>query len=140
MLPARPRVACGWAAVGLSVPSLGSDPAPAASSITTARSLTVTIPRAIIPLSADELAALLQQPPDLGPLRDPSRLASCLGGLGYPTLTTVHGARPVEMNGRPAVVLLLPAEVPGVFDALAVAPHCSMAHTGLVADTTVTRP
>lgn len=127
-------------AIAVAVPTLLSDPAPAASYLTTARSLTVTIPRAVIPLTDEELVALLQQPPDLGRLQSPARLASCLSGLGYPTTTEVHGARPVEINGRPAVVLLLAADHPGVLNALAVAPQCSVAHTGLVADTTVTRP
>lgn len=133
-------VAAITAAIAVAVPTLRGDPAPAASSLTTARSLTVTVPRAVIPLSGDELGALLRQPPDLGPLQAPSRLASCLSGLGYPTDTTVLGARPVEINGRPAVVLVLPDDAPGLLAALAVAPHCSGAHTGLVADTTVTRP
>lgn len=127
-------------AIGVSVPTLLSDAAPAAGTLTTARSLTVGVPRAVIPLSGAELGALLHQPPDLGSLRDPSRLASCLSGLGYPITTAVQGARPVEINGRPAVVLLLESEQPGVVNALAVAPQCSVAHTGLFADTTVTRP
>lgn len=126
-------------AVAVAVPSLGGDPAPAAGTVVTARSLTVTVPQNRVPLSADELAALLRAPAQLGPLAAPARLSSCLDGLGYGSGTAVLGARPVEINGRPAVVLLLPADDPAVVAALAVSSRCSAADTGLLAETTVGR-
>ena len=67
----------------------------------------------VIPLSAAEIIGLLGRAPDYGPLDDPSRRASCLGGLGYPASTQVLGARPIEINARPGVLLVLPADTPG---------------------------
>ncbi|EUA29404.1 hypothetical protein I548_2591 [Mycobacterium intracellulare] len=59
-----------------------------------------------VPLSADEILGLLDRAPDFGSsggtLSDPARRASCLTGLGYPAATQVLGARPVEVNARPA--------------------------------------
>ena len=127
------------AAVAIAVPTLQGGSAPAASTLTTARSLTVTVPQAAVPLTEAELTALLQQPVDLGELHVPARLGSCLGGLGYPTSTQVLGAQTVEINGRPAVVLLIAADDPGLLNAFAVSPHCSGADTGLLADTVVPR-
>ncbi|AQA03057.1 hypothetical protein BVC93_12135 [Mycobacterium sp. MS1601] len=126
-------------AVVVAVRAFSGDPAPAADTLVTARSLTVTIPQHVVPLTADELADLQTQPPDLGVLAQPARLSSCLAGLGYPSATEVLGARPVEINGRPAVVLLLAADDPALVTALAVTPQCSVANTGLLADTTVPR-
>jgi hypothetical protein len=50
------------------------------------------------------------------------------------------GARPVQIAGRPAVLLVLPADTPGSITALAVAPTCSSVDTGLLADRHVDRP
>ncbi|MGB6208322.1 MAG: hypothetical protein WBF82_15335, partial [Mycobacterium sp.] len=61
-------------------------------------------------------------------------------GLGYPADTRVLGARPVEISGHTAVVLLLPGGAPGTVAALAVPPTCSSANTGLLADRIVNRP
>ena len=133
-------VAAIVAAVAVAVPTLRSGPAPAAESLTTARSLTVTIPPAVIPLSDDELTALLDRPAHLGPLQDPGRLGSCLGALGYPTATVILGAETVEINGRSAVVLLVAAEDQRVVNVVAVAAQCSAADTGLLADTVIPRP
>lgn len=128
------------AAVAVAVPTLLRDPvAPTTGTLTTARSLTVTIPAAVIPLTEAELLAMLDSPPQLGPLQDPARLTSCLDGLGYPDAGYLLGARPVEINHRPAVVLLLRDDDTMVINALAVSPQCTAAHTGLLADTTVTR-
>ncbi|MGC1155965.1 MAG: hypothetical protein WA925_28795, partial [Mycobacterium sp.] len=77
---------------------------------------------------------------DFGPLADPQRRASCLTGLGYPADARVLGARPVEIAGRPAVLLLLPGDAAGALTALAVAPTCSAVETGLSADRIVHRP
>lgn len=94
---------------------------------------------ATIGLSDLEIAALLDQPADFGPLGDPGRRASCLAGLGYPASTRVLGARPMQVAGRPAVLLVLPGEQPDTVVALAVAATCSSADTGLLADTAVPR-
>jgi len=126
-------------AVAVAVPSLRGDPAPAAGTVVTARSLTVTVPQNRVPLSEDELTALLRSPAELGPLGAAARLSSCLDGLGYGSGTAVLGARPVEINGRPAVVLLLQADDPAAVAALAVSPQCSAADTGLIAETSVRR-
>ncbi|PQM51505.1 hypothetical protein C5U48_14750 [Mycolicibacter virginiensis] len=97
-------------------------------------------PTAVLPLSDPEILELLDRRPDYGPLTDPARRAGCLAGLGYPASTHVLGAREVTINGHPGVVLLLPGTPEGTIIALAVAPHCSSADTGLLADTTVRRP
>ncbi len=91
-------------------------------------------------MSDQQILALLDNQPDFGPLADPQRRVSCLAGLGYPSDARVLGARPVQIAGRPAVVLLLPADTPGTVTALAVAPNCSAVDTGLLADRIVNRP
>ena len=83
---------------------------------------------------------MLSQSPDYGPLADPQLRASCLSGLGYSAATQVLGARPVDMKGRPGLLMLLPADTPGKVLALVDAPDCTSSHTGLLADTLVTRP
>ena len=95
---------------------------------------------ATIPLSDQQILALLDREPDFGALTDPHRRASCLTGLGYPADARVLGARPVDIGGRPAVLLLLPGDTPGAVSALAVAPTCSSVDTGLSADRIVHRP
>ena len=97
-------------------------------------------PPAVIPLSDSQLAALLGRAPDLGPLADPRRRSSCLGGLGYPGSVDELGGAQVEIRGAPAVVLLLPGDTADVVAVLAVRPNCSAADTGLVADTSIRRP
>ncbi len=106
----------------------------------TAESITVSRPPRDIPLSDPQLVALLSRSPDYGPLADPQRRASCLDGLGYSAMTRVLGAQPVDMYGQPAVLMLLPGETPTRVVALVVEPDCSSAHTGLLANTVVTRP
>jgi hypothetical protein len=44
------------------------------------------------------------------------------------------------MHGRPGVLMLMPGDTPHAIVALVVEPNCSSAHTGLLADTLVTRP
>jgi hypothetical protein len=106
----------------------------------TAELITVSRPTAVIPLSDAELKGLLSRPPDLGPLADPQRRDSCLNGLGYAAGTKVLGAVPIDMDGRPAMVLLLPGATPRAMVAKVVEPNCNAAHTRLLADTAVTRP
>jgi hypothetical protein len=102
--------------------------------------ITVSRPPLTIPLSDQQLLALLDRQPDFGPLTDPQRRASCLAGLGYPADARVLGARPIEIAGHPAVLLLLPGDAPDAVKALAVAPACSAVDTGLSADRIVHRP
>lgn len=100
----------------------------------------ITVDRsADIPLPEPQLIGLLSQAPDYGPLADPQRRGSCLSGLGYPPGTTVLGARPLDMHGQPAVLMLLPGETPEAVVAVVVEPGCNGAHTGLLAKSFVTR-
>ncbi|HJT94337.1 MAG TPA: hypothetical protein VJ777_20765 [Mycobacterium sp.] len=119
---------------------LTRDPAPRLSAGPTAESITVSRPPPAIPLSDSQIVGLLSVSPDYGPLTDPQRRASCLAGLGYSDQTKVLGARTLDMFGRPAVLMLVPGETPTTVLALVVEPNCSRAHTGLLADTVVTRP
>jgi hypothetical protein len=127
-------------AVWLGTQALMTAPPSTPSRPTTINRITVSRPPATIPLSDQQILAVLADRPDFGALADPHRRASCLTGLGYPADARVLGARPVEIGGRPAVLLLLPADVPGAVSALAVAPTCSSVDTGLSADRIVRRP
>jgi hypothetical protein len=120
--------------------TLMRDPAPTWSTGPTAESITVSRPATVLPLSNPQIVGLLSERPDYGPLADPPRRAACLAGLGYPADTAVLGARPVEMRGRPAVLMVLPADTPGKALALVVEQDCNAAHSGLLANTLVTRP
>ncbi len=113
------------AAVWLGTTALITAPAPTPSRPTTAEHITVSRPPMTIPLSDQQILALLDHEPDFGPLADPQRRTSCLAGLGYPADARVLGARPVEIAGRPAILLVLPGDTPGAVTALAVAPTCS---------------
>jgi hypothetical protein len=106
----------------------------------TAKSITVSRAATNLPLSNPQIVGLLSHSPDYGALTDPQQRASCLSGLGYSAATAVLGARPVDMHGRPAVLMVLPADTPGMVLALVVEPDCNSAHSGLLADTLVTRP
>ena len=122
---------------GIGTAALLRSPGPTRSAVTSAHTITVG---PTVPLSGRELAALVDRSPDFGPLADPKRRAACLSGLGYPGSVQVLGAEPLHVDGRPAIVLVLPGERPGDLVALAVAPSCSAVDTGLIADTTVRRP
>ena len=126
------------AAAAVGTAALVRSPAPGSDAVTPARKITVTTPT--MPLSGSELVGLLDRSPDLGPLGDPARRASCLAGLGYPASTPVLGSRQVRMAGRDAVILVLAADAPRELTAVAVPGTCSAADTGLLADTTVRRP
>jgi hypothetical protein len=115
------------------------DPVPTRSSGPTAKSIIVSPSPRVVPLPDPEIVGLLSRTPEYGPLADPQRRASCLDGLGYPA-AQVLGARPVDMFGRPAVLLVLPGDIPKTVVALVVEPSCSSAHTGLLANRVVTRP
>jgi hypothetical protein len=105
-----------------------------------AQQITVQRPPPTIGLSAQQIAGLLHQRPDYGPLSDPWRRASCLNGLGYPSAAPVLGAQPVQIDDRPAVLLVLAADDPRSVVALVVPSDCSSVHTGLIADTQIARP
>ncbi|MGZ5378443.1 MAG: hypothetical protein ACXWD8_10605 [Mycobacterium sp.] len=134
-------VGLGAVAAGVIVGALmlGRDPAPTYPAGPTAEQITVARPATDIPLPDPQIVELLAQPPDYGPLTDPRRRASCLDGLGYGPGTIVLGARPLEMHGRPAMLLLLPGETAEAVVAVVVEPGCSGAHTGLLAKSVVTR-
>ncbi|OBK50822.1 hypothetical protein [Mycobacterium sp. 1081908.1] len=127
------------AAIGVGTVALISAPEPAPSTPATAEHITVSTPPMTIPLSQAEILGLLNLSPDYGPLGDPARRASCLSGLGYPASTQVLGARPVDINARPGVLLVLPGDTPENLAVFAVAPNCSAADTGLLANTQVPR-
>ncbi|MGE2692590.1 hypothetical protein [Mycolicibacterium pulveris] len=126
-------VVIGVAMLSADDPPAQRDPGP------TARSITVTPPRHNMPLSDAEIVALRDRPPDYGPLTDAQQRASCLAGLGYPAVTPL-GARPVDIAGRPAVLLLLPGGTADGLVAVAVAPDCTAAQPGLLAHTVLARP
>jgi hypothetical protein len=127
-------------AVGLGTTQLVRGPGPGPAAGPTADRITISAPTADGPLADPQIAGLLGRRPDYGPLADPQRRASCLGGLGYAASTKVLGARPIDMNGRPGVLLVLPGDTARALIALVVAPNCSSADTGLFADTVVARP
>src|ERR1700689_952290 len=127
-------------AASMGTRALITTPASTTSRPTTIEHITVSRPPQTIPLSDQQILALLDHEPDFGPLTDPRRRASCLSGLGYPANARVLGARPLEIAGHPAVLLLLAGDAPGDVKAVAVAPTCSAANTGLSADRIVTRP
>ena len=140
MVFAAVGLTAGAVAAWLGVSALIAQPAPMPSRPTTVERITVSRPPPVIPLSDQQIVALLDRQPDFGPLGDPRRRASCLAGLGYPANTRVLGARPVDIAGHPAVLLVLPGDAPEALAALAVAPTCSSANTGLSADRTLHRP
>lgn len=130
------------AAIGLGTAALVNAPAPVPSTQITAEHITVSgafAPPTAIPLSRAQLLGLLDRNPDYGPLNDPVRRASCLSGLGYPALTRVLGAQPIDINTRRGVVLVLPGETPDSLTVIAVALNCSAADTGLLVSSQIPR-
>lgn len=132
------------AAIGFGTVALLHTPEPAPSTPDDVQHITLSTPPMEIPLSPNEILGLLDRAPDFGSsgaaLNDPARRASCLTGLGYPAGTQVLGARPVQINARPGVVLVIPGDSPHVLAVYAVSPNCSAADTGLLANTQVPRP
>jgi hypothetical protein len=92
-----------------------------------------------MPMSDQNILALLNRPPQLGPLADPQRIASCRQGLGYSSTTPVLGATTLN-DGGPRVLLLLPATDPKSVMALLVGADCRATDAGLLADAELTRP
>lgn len=128
------------AAIGFGTVALLHAPQPAPDTPGDIQHITLSTPPMAIPLSPNEILGLLDRSPDYGPLGDPARRASCLTGLGFPASTQVLGARPVEINARPGIVLVIPGDSPHVLAVYAVSPNCSAADTGLLANTQVPRP
>jgi hypothetical protein len=112
----------------------GSSTAPAASSSPVAHASDG------LPVTDEQLLALLHRPTDLGILNDPKRLVSCLGALGYPPSSRVLGAQSLAVRGTPGVLMLLPGDAPGRINAVVVDPNCSSVDTGLLASRAVGDP
>lgn len=93
------------------------------------------LPQATFPLSDTQLHAALTTPPDLGPLADPARRAACLAGLGYGDDLQILGGRPIDVSGRPGVLMLLPGGTRDQVTAVVVATSCNGTHAGLLAKT-----
>jgi hypothetical protein len=136
------------AAIAMGTVALVNAPETAPSTPATAEHITVSSPPMVIPLSQAQILGLLDLRPDYGPVggplaspfNDPLRRASCLSGLGYPAATQVLGARPIEINARPGVLLVLPGDAPNNLAVFAVGLNCNAADTGLLANTQVPRP
>ena len=133
-------VAAVIAGIGVGTAALLARPAPKPSAPITVQHITVPPRATVIPLPPPQILGLLDRVPDYGALSDTALRESCLQGLGYPASTRVLGAQPIEVNGLPAVLLVLPGDTPDALVAVAVAPTCSSADTGLQADTVVRRP
>lgn len=103
----------------------------------TASQITVSTPA--FPLTEDELRAVLAAPPNLGPLADPQRRASCLAGLGYAPGRDALGGRPVEVRGRAGVLILLPGDTAEDVAAIVVEPGCGGSDAVLLAGTSFRR-
>jgi hypothetical protein len=113
------------------------------STMTSLGQITVSPPRGEIGLSEPQILGLLSAPPDLGPLTDPTRRTGCLTALGRPSGVPVLGARPLEVAGRPGVLVLVPAGAPATPDtlvALVLPADCDAEHAGTLAQTVVKRP
>lgn len=137
LIAAGAGVVAVLAAIGLGTAALLKSSGPSTSTLTSASLITVT---PTMPISSRELNALISRNPDFGPLTDPKRRAACLSALGYPGSVQVLGARTLEVDGRPAIVLVLPGDQPDLLIGVTVAANCSAVDTGLIADTTVRRP
>src|SRR5690349_2468275 len=127
-------------AIGFGTVALLRAPEPVPDTPGDVQHITLSTPPMEVPLSQSEIFGLLDHSPDYGTLNDPARRASCLTGLGYPASTQILGARPVEINARPGVVLVVPGDSPHTLAVFAVSPKCSAADTGLLASTQVPRP
>jgi hypothetical protein len=112
-----------------------SEPGGARAPGTSARHLTAR--SSAMPLTDAQILALLQRPPDLGPLVDPQH---CLKSLDHGAGARILGAAPVALGTRAAVLLVLPATDPSSVVAVVVAPDCPSAGTGVLARTELARP
>ena len=132
-------VGAALAAAGVGTVMLLHTPTHTSAANPTAERITVSKPPGL-PMSDPEVLDLLGKPPDLGPLADPQRRASCLSGLGYPTSASVLGARPLAVGAVSGVLVLLPGDAPRAVNAVVVGLDCSSVNTGLLAKRVVIRP
>jgi hypothetical protein len=143
---ARFRVGAAVIGVGAALASAGvgtvmllHTPARTPTRSPTAERITVSKPLGL-PMSDPEVLDLLGKPPDLGPLAEPQREASCLSGLGYPTSASLLGARPLAVGAVSGVLVLLPGDAPRAVNAFVVGLKCNSADTELLARRVVIRP
>src|SRR5699024_7803189 len=61
---------------------------------------------------APEQMLRMRESADAGPFADPARLAACLAANDLPAHARVLGAGPVEVDGVPATLLLMPGPHP----------------------------
>jgi hypothetical protein len=132
-------VGAALAAAGVGTVMLLDTPDRTPTADPTAERITVSKPLGI-PMSDSGVLALLDTPPDLGPLADPQRRASCLRGLGYQASAPVLGARPLAVGSVSGVLLLLPSDTPRAVNAVVVGLDCSSVDTGKLAQRVVIRP
>lgn len=132
-------VGAALAAAGVGTVMLLHTPAHTSAANPTAERITVSRQLGL-PMSDPEVLDLLDKPPDLGPLANPQRRASCLRGLGYPTSASVLGARPLTVGAVSGVLVLLPGDAPRAVNAVVVGLNCSSVDTGLLAKRVVIRP
>ena len=104
---------------------------------------TLAVDDVSLSVGAGEILALLTRPADLGALADPQRWSACLGGLKRDPATPVLGATPVTVNGRSAVLVVLPTGESGQVDsvtAVVLNAGCGAADTRPLAEKTLHRP
>jgi hypothetical protein len=93
------------------------------------------------PVEAVELAAgeaVAAGTFDVGPLADPARLAGCLRAADVPDAVPL-GGRPVLIDDRPGILLVLPTGTLGHLRIVVVDPGCGPDAATVLADTTVGR-
>jgi hypothetical protein len=92
----------------------------------------VTVPQdRPLTLTREQLRTTLPTGRDFGELADPATRSACLVRLGVPGREPLAG-RPVLLDGRPGVLLVLPTDRPGRLRVLVVGPTCA----DTLADTT----
>ena len=133
-------IGAALAAAGIGTAMLQHAPAPRAAAGPTAERITVSKPSDGIPLTDPRILDLLGQPPDLGPLADPQRRASCLAVSAIRRPRPSSAREPVAVGGRSGVLVLLAGDAPRTVNAVVVGLNCSSVDTGLLAKRVVTRP
>lgn len=127
----------GVLGLGLGGAALSSDDQPddagfSRANGTSARHITARPAR--LPMTDAQIVALLERPPDVGPLADPR---ACLDALGA---SRILGAAPVSQAGPPAVLLVLPGADPSSLVAVVVAPDCPASGSAPLSRTVLARP
>ena len=104
---------------------------------------TAMVQGAPAPSAQQDATGLAAPAPDpLAPLRDDKGLAECLVALLPPDDPSVQplAIDYASFRGRPAMVVVLPAEVAGKLDVFVVGPTCSRANDSVLFYTSVDRP